>query len=97
MVCVCCIKALTKLVVLLYNACMLITVLLLLCYTTVLCKKSSSTLRSIRKALQTVREGSFARYIATIFKLHARMGCVIIYYVANSHTNCKPTLQVSSS
>ena len=31
--CVCCIKALTKLVVLLYNACMLITVLLLLCYT----------------------------------------------------------------
>ena len=51
-------------------------------------KKVSLTLRSVcegsqtvHKPLLTLREGSFARYIATNFKLRARMGCVIIYYV----------------
>ena len=51
-------------------------------------KKVSSTLRSVRKGLQTVhkpsctvREGSFALYVTTNFKLRARMGCIIIYYV----------------
>ena len=55
---------------------------------TVLCKKISSTSRSVceglwtvREPLQTVCEGSFACYVTTNFKLCARMGCVIIYYV----------------
>ena len=37
--------------------------------------------KKISSSSHTVREGSFARYIATNFKLHAWMGCVIIYYV----------------
>ena len=44
---------------------------------TVLCKKVSLASRS-------VHEGSFARNVATNFKLHARMGCVIIYYITRT-------------
>ena len=40
----------------------------------VLCKKVSS-------ASWSVREGSFAHNVATNFKLHAWMDCVIIYYI----------------
>ena len=52
----------------------------------VLCKKVSSTLQSVSKGSRTVNEGLFARNVATNFKLRARMGCVIIYYVARTQT-----------
>ena len=43
----------------------------------------SSASQSVLEGLRTVREGSFAHNVVTNFKLHARMGCVIIYYVAH--------------
>ena len=47
---------------------------------TVACKSASQTLH---EGSRTFREGSFARNVATHFKLRARMGCAIIYYVTN--------------
>ena len=37
--------------------------------------------KKVSSGSQTVSKGSFARNVATNFKLRARMGCVIIYYV----------------
>ena len=46
-------------------------------------KNVSSASRSVCKSLRTVREGSFARNVVTNFKLRARMGYIIIYYVTH--------------
>ena len=58
---------------------------------TVLRKKVSLASQSVREGSQTVHEGSrighegsFACNIATNFKLHAQMGCVIIYYTTGT-------------
>ena len=53
---------------------------------TVLCKKVSSASQSVRKGSRTFREGLFAHNVVTNFKLHARMDCVIIYYVTRTQT-----------
>ena len=56
---------------------------------TVLCKTKFLQLREVASRIvcepsRTVCEGSFARYVATNFKLRARMGCVTIYYVTRT-------------
>ena len=47
-------------------------------------RKVSSASQTVHEGSQTVREGSFACNVATNFKLCARMGCIITYYVTRT-------------
>ena len=64
-------------------------------------KNVSSASRSVCEGLWTVCEGSFARNVVTNFKLRARIGCVIIYYIthiqiANLLASCQFVSQFTS-
>ena len=47
-------------------------------------KKVSSASWSVCKGSRTIHEGSFPRNVATNFKLHVRMGCIIINYITDT-------------